>query len=247
MARRVSVILLIALLASACARSSVAKSPATRPAAAQPGAQRAAAQPANGQPTDAGFIPLFNGKDLTGWVHATKAGQGYRVGNDGDGNSALYCTAEDGGNLFTQQQYADFVLRFEFKLSPGANNGVGIRAPRRGKVAYQGMEIQVLDDTAEKYAHLRPAQYHGSIYDVVPAERGHLEPVGQWNVQEITARGSRITIRLNGAVIVDADLVKISDEKVLARHPGIRNETGHIGFLGHGSEVHFRNIRIKPL
>jgi hypothetical protein len=109
-----------------------------------------------------GFTTLFNGKDLTGWVYGTRAGvqnktgQGYQVEN-----GVLFTTEHDGGNLFTEKQYADFILRFEFKLTPNANNGIGIRAPLEGDAAYRGIEIQVLDDTGSKYTDLKPAQYHG--------------------------------------------------------------------------------------
>ena len=188
------------------------------------------------------FTPLFNGQDLTGWTYGSKAGEGYRV-RDG----ALYCTGDSGGNLFTEKEYADFTLRFEFKLTPGANNGIGIRAPLKGQVAYQGIEIQVLDDSAEKYSKLRPTQYCGSVYDVIPAVRGRLNPVGDWNAEEITARGDHIIVKLNGATIVDAHLDQVTDPAVLAKHPGLKRTAGHIGFLGHGSEVEFRNIRIKEL
>jgi hypothetical protein len=192
-----------------------------------------------------GFVPLFNGKDLAGWVYAKggKAGAGYLVKDGG----ILYCTKSDGGHLRSEKEFADFVLRFDFKLTANANNGIAIRAPLEGDPAYAGMEIQVLDDSGPEYKTLRPAQYHGSIYDVVPARRGHLKPVGEWNTEEITAKGSRITVKLNGTTIVDADLAEIKDEAVLKKHPGLRRPTGHVGFCGHGREVEFRNVRIKEL
>ena len=194
------------------------------------------------QHADDEFTPLFNGRDLSGWTHITKAGEGYQVRE-----GVLYCRASDGGNLFTEKEYDNFVLRFEFKLTPGANNGVGIRAPRTGRIAYDAVEIQILDDTADKYAKLRPTQYHGSIYDCVPAERGHLKPVGEWNEEEITVDGRRITVKLNGVTIVDANLDEITDPKTLAKHPGLQRTRGHIGFLGHGSAIELRNLRIKEL
>ena len=192
-----------------------------------------------------GFVPLFNGKDLSGWVYAKtgKAGKGYQVRDGG----ILYCTKSDGGHLRSEKEYGDFVLRLDFKLTPNANNGIAIRAPLEGDPAYAGMEIQVLDDTGPEYKTLKPFQYHGSIYDLVPAKRGHLKPVGEWNTQEITAKGSRITVKLNGTMIVDADLAEIKDEAVLKKHPGIKRAGGHVGFCGHGKEVEFRNIRIKEL
>ncbi|MFQ5730373.1 MAG: DUF1080 domain-containing protein [Planctomycetaceae bacterium] len=188
-----------------------------------------------------GFVSLFNGKDLTGWVGATK---GYTV-EDG----AIVCLKKKGGNLFTKGEYGDFILRFEFKLTPGANNGLGIRAPLKGNAAYVGMELQVLDNTSKRYAKLKPYQYHGSIYGVVPAKRGYLKPVGEWNRQEVIAKGNRITVILNGTTIVDADIKKASTPKTIdgARHPGLKRKTGHIGFLGHGSRVEFRRLRVKDL
>ena len=194
------------------------------------------------------FKPLFNGKNLNGWVYGTrqgvenKSGMGYQVDS-----GILYCTKEDGGNLFTQKEYGDFVFRFEFRLEPNANNGIGIRAPLEGDAAYAGMEIQVLDDSGSQYTNLRPAQYHGSIYDVVPARRGSLRPVGEWNSEEITAKGRRITVKVNGQTIVDSNLDDVKDPEVLKKHPGLARPRGNIGFLGHGARVEFRNIRVKEL
>jgi len=201
-------------------------------------------------PSEEGFARIFNGKDLSGWFYGTKkgkenkVGEGYQVNAD---EGTVYCTAKDGGNLFTEKQYANFVVRFEFKLTPGANNGLAIRSPREGAIAYEGIEIQVLDDTAEKYAKLRPEQYHGSVYNLVAAKRGSLKPVGEWNEEEVTADGRHIVVKLNGATIVDTNLDDVTDEAKLKKHPGLKRTTGHIGFLGHGTDVAFRNIRVKEL
>jgi hypothetical protein len=196
-----------------------------------------------------GFVPIFNGKDLDDWVYGTrnnamKAGQGYKVDAE---NKIVYCTVKDGGNLYTKKEYGDFILRFEFKLTENANNGIGIRAPLEGDAAYVGMEIQVLDDSGPEYKSLRPEQYHGSIYDVFACKRGFQKPVGEWNTEEIYAKGPHIRITLNGTVIVDANLDDVQDEKKLKKHPGLKNAAGHIGFLGHGARVEFRNLRIKEL
>ena len=190
-----------------------------------------------------GFVRLFDGKSLAGWTLEGGAGPGYVV-RDGE----LVCPSDGGGVLFTEREYADFVFRFEFKLDKAGNNGVAIRAPKEGSLAYDGMEVQILDDSDPMYANLEPGQYHGSIYRVVPARRGALKPVGQWNREEITAIGRRITVRLNGKVIVDADLNQVTDPGVLAEHPGILRDRGRIGFMGHGpAEVSFRNISIRDL
>ena len=190
-----------------------------------------------------GFHELFNGRDLTGWTQISKRGSGYTVEN-----GLLVCPADGGGNLFTDKEYSDFVFRFDFRLTPGGNNGVGIRAPMTGDVAYSGMEIQILDHDNERYkGKLKPTQVHGSIYDVFPAKTGFLKPVGEWNEEEITAMGRRITVKLNGTVIVDADLDSVTDPEILKKHPGLARTSGHIGFLGHGTRVEFRNLRVKPL
>jgi hypothetical protein len=190
-----------------------------------------------------GFVSLFNGRDLSGWKLVNKHGSGYIV-RDG----VLVCPADGGGNLFTEKEYANFVLRFEFKTEPGGNNGVGIRAPLEGDAAYSGMEIQILDDQHEKYkGKIKSEQHHGSVYDVIPARTGYLRPAGEWNREEITANGSRIRVELNGVVILNADLNTVREPEVHKKHPGLKNKTGHIGFLGHGSLVEFRNIRIRSL
>ena len=190
-----------------------------------------------------GFTPIFNGKDLTGWTIRGQYGPGYIV-EDGK----IVCPADGGGNLFTEKEYSNFVLRFEFRLEEGSNNGIGIRAPYEGDAAYKGMEIQILDHDAPVYqGKLRPAQKHGSIYDVVPAKTGFLKPTGEWNSEEIVADGRHIKVTLNGAVIVDANLDDVTDPAVLKKHPGLARTTGHIGLLGHHSRVEFRNMRVKEL
>lgn len=189
-----------------------------------------------------GFVPLFNGRDLSGWV-------GNTVGYVAEEGKIVLYPKQGSGNLYTEKEYSDFVLRFEFKLTPGANNGLGIRAPLKGDAAYVGMELQILDSTAHIYKDLRPYQYHGSIYGVVPAKRGFLKPVGEWNQQEVIANGTRIAVKLNGEIIVDADIKEAREKGTVdgRGHPGLKRTRGHIGFLGHGSHVEFRNIRIKEL
>ena len=188
-----------------------------------------------------GFVSLFDGKSLDGWQGSV---DGYVV-EDG----AIVCKPKGGGNLYTKDEYGDFHLKFEFKLTPGANNGIGIRTPLNVNAAYAGMEIQVLDNTAEKHAKLQPWQYHGSIYGVAAAKRGFLKPVGEWNSQEIICKGKQVTVILNGETIVDADIEKASTPKTVdgKNHPGLERDSGHISFCGHGSHVEFRNLRVKEL
>lgn len=189
-----------------------------------------------------GFVSLFNGKDLSNWAGNEHS---YTV-EDG---TIVIRPAKSGGNLYTEKEYADFIYRFEFKLTPGANNGLGIRTPMEGDAAYAGYELQILDNTAEVYAELQPYQYHGSVYGIIPAKRGYLKPVGEWNCEEVYVKGDKIRITLNGTVIVDGDLKEASKNGTADHkdHPGLKRTSGHIGFLGHGSLLWFRNIRIKEL
>jgi hypothetical protein len=204
---------------------------------------QAKAQDAKTSPDEKGFVALFDGKSLNGWKLIRGHGPGYVV-KDG----VLVCPADGGGNLFTEKEYSNFVFRFEFKTEPGGNNGVGVRAPLEGDAAYQGMEIQILDDVHERYkGKIKSEQHHGSIYDVIPARTGFLKPAGEWNEEEIMAQGSRIRVTLNGVIILDADLTNVREEATLKKHPGLKKKSGHIGFLGHGTLVEFRNIRIKAL
>jgi hypothetical protein len=196
------------------------------------------------QAQEAGFTTLFNGKNLDGWVGNK---QSYVVENgmivvkpEGGGS---------GGNLFTEGEYSNFNFRFEFQLTPGANNGLGIHAPLDGDAAYVGKEIQILDNTAEKYAKLHPYQYHGSVYGIIPAKRDYLKPMGEWNTEEVIVQGSKIKVILNGTAIVDSDMQEASKNGTIdgKEHPGLLRTRGHIGFLGHGDVVRFRNVRIKDL
>lgn len=193
-----------------------------------------------------GFKVLFDGTNMHHWTGNTTD---YFI-RDG-----LLVVEPQGGksagtrNLYTKEEYDNFVFRFEFMLTPGANNGLGIRTPMEGDAAYVGMELQILDNDAPVYENLAVHQYHGSVYGVIPAERGHLNPVGEWNYQEVIANGDRITVILNGTTILDGDIREASKDGTLDKreHPGLLNKSGHIGFLGHGSKLKFRNIRIKEL
>jgi hypothetical protein len=190
-----------------------------------------------------GFKLLFDGTHLDNWV-GNKAGYLLQ-----DGAIMVNPKSEGGGNLYTKDEYADFEFRFEFQLTPGANNGLGIRAPLEGDAAYVGMELQILDNEAEIYKNLKPYQYHGSIYGVAPARRGYLRPIGEWNEEVVVVKGTRVKVILNGETITDADIKEASISGTMDhnQHPGLKRTSGHIGFLGHGDVVRFRNIRVLPL
>lgn len=187
------------------------------------------------------FTVLFDGTTLNQWVGNK---QDYQV-VDG----AIVITPEGGGrgNLYTKGEYANFIFRFSFKLTPGANNGLGIHAPLEGDAAYAGKELQILDNTADEYKDLEPYQYHGSIYGVAPAKRGALRAVGEWNEQEVHVKNEYIKVTLNGEIILEGDFLKPGPTMDGKDHPGMSKTKGHIGFLGHGDEVHFKDISIKQL
>ena len=192
------------------------------------------------QADDAGFVPIFNGQNLTGWKGAVES---YHV-VDG----ALRCRKGSGGHLFTEKEYDDFAVRLEFKLPPGGNNGLAIRYPGEGDPAYAGMcELQVLDSEHPKYENLDARQYHGSAYGISAAHRGYLRPTGEWNFQEVTVQGARIRVELNGYVILDTDVSQVTELMAGTPHPGKDLKQGHFGFCGHGDDVSFRNIRLKEL
>lgn len=190
-----------------------------------------------------GFVQLFDGRNMDKWI-GNKAG--YLLKN---GVIEVNPEAKGGGNLYTKEEFSDFIYRFEFQLTPGANNGIGIHAPLEGDAAYVGMEIQVIDSEHPMYATLQSYQYHGSVYGIVAAKRGFLKPTGEWNQEEIMIQGSKIKVTLNGTIITEADLKEATKNGTIDHneHPGLKNTTGHIGFLGHGDVVRFKNMRIKTL
>ncbi len=203
-----------------------------------------------GQPhAEQEFTRLFDGQSLKGWQLINPKGGGYGVTNlveNGVTNAVIYCAKGGGGNLLSEKTYSDFVLRFEFQLTEGANNGLAIRAPNQaGSLAYEGMELQILDTAYE--GELQPNQYHGSLYGVAAARQGALKPAGEWNTQEVIAQGRHITVRVNGTEILNVDINALADPATVIKHPGLFRPRGHIGFLGHNDEVYFKNIRIKEL
>ena len=189
-----------------------------------------------------GFDSIFNGKDLEGWTGNT---EGYGV----EGGAIRTYPERAGGNLYTDGQFGDFVFRFAFKVPPGANNGIAVRAPLGGDAAYQGMEVQVLENSHPKYAGLKDWQFHGSIYGLAPALRGYQAPPGEWNHEEIRMVGRQARVVLNGKIIMEVDLDEITKDGTLSGrdHPGAARAAGHLGFCGHGDVVHFKDLRVRPV
>ena len=189
----------------------------------------------------ADFKPIFNGKDLAGWTGATGA---YEIKGD-----TLVAKEGQHGNMFTDDTYDNFAVRLEFKLPPAGNNGLGLRSPVTDKeVAYEGMESQILDDGDPKYKNLHPYQAHGSLYGLAPARKGYLRPVGQWNYEELTINGDKLTVDVNGYEILNTNIAEARKNPMDGKkHPGASRTEGHFGLLGHQDPVAFRNIRIKRL
>ena len=188
----------------------------------------------------AGFQTIFDGKSTAHWKGPIAD---YEIVN-----GAIRCQPGKGGTIYHDQELTDFVARVEFKLPPGGNNGLAIRYPGKGDAAYAGMtELQILDDAHPKYGKLDPRQAHGSSYGLAAAKRGYLRPVGQWNYEEVTVKGSTIKVELNGTVILDADLSKVDSYMANSPHPGKTRTSGFFGFAGHSDPVEFRNVAIKPL
>lgn len=186
------------------------------------------------------FVPLFNGKDLAGWK---------QVGGKKDVWAAeeglIVCKSGGGGWLSTEKAYGDFSLRLEYRMQEGGNSGVFLRAPHEGRPWIEGLEIQLLDDTHPKYKTLKPFQYTGSIYGVVPPKKSAVKPAGSWNRIEITARGRNVTVLVNDDKVVDANL---DDHKTAEKeHPGLTRKEGFIGLQSHDDRIEFRKLEIKAL
>jgi hypothetical protein len=188
-----------------------------------------------------GFVALFDGKTLTGWTYFGGKPEAWQVA-DGD----LVCLGKGGGWLGTEKSFADFVLRLEFRMTPGSNSGIYLRAPAdTSHISRTGMEIQLLDDTHPDFKDVKPWQLTGAIYHVAAPEPGHLKPTGEWNAIEISAIGPQVVVRLNGARVVDDRLDSHPD--LAAEHPGLMRKEGRIGLQNHNGKVEFRKIEVKTL
>jgi Domain of Unknown Function (DUF1080) len=186
-----------------------------------------------------GFGSVFNGKDFTGWAGAT---DGYEV-KDG----SIVNRPGKGGNVFTEAEFADFTVRVEYRMPEGGNNGLAIRYPGKGgQPSTEAMcEVQILDDNAKKHENLDPRQYNGSVYGMIAAHRGYDRAIGDWNLMEVTVKGPKIQVELNGTRIVEGDVSKVTEFMGNKKHPGKDNPSGHFGFAGHNDPVMFRNIEIR--
>jgi hypothetical protein len=217
----------------------------------------------------AGWRLLFDGISLTGWrglgsdtvptAHwrvidgAIAKIPSARVPRQADGQPAA------GGDLISIETFRDFELRFEWRVTPGANSGVKYnvseplsRAHAANRAAL-GFEYQVLDDVLHPDNTIA-SHRTGSLYDIIaPDTTKRLRPVGEWNTARIVMRGNHGEHWLNGVRIVEFDLGTPRLDSLLARSkyrpiPGFaERRRGHIVLQDHGDEVYFRNIKIREL
>lgn len=196
----------------------------------------------NIQITELKYTSLFNGRDFTGWEGAGQPAEQCWSVTDG----TLVGLNQKGPWLRTLKQYDDFNLRMEYQVKPGANSGVYVRVPSDGNhhrdkegLPPAGFEVQILDDSAEKYRKLKPYQFCGSVYDIAGATSHVCKPPENWNTLEINCHGQNITTTHNGVVIVEVTPEKFPLIK-------LRKVKGYLGLQNHGGGVKFRNIRIGP-
>ena len=155
-----------------------------------------------------GFVPLFNGKDLSGWQGMEGSTTNWEV-KDG----ILSCTGKHSSHwLATKKEFSNFDLRIEYKIPADGNSGVFIRAPKEGNPWVAGLEIQVLDDYGPKWKNLKPDQFTGAVYAVLaPSERA-TKKAGEWQTMRIRCSGPKCRVWVNGKQIIKADLSKLAEK-----------------------------------
>ena len=192
---------------------------------------------------DDGFVEIFNGQDLTGWIAEGMFDYGKENAEKpiwivDDGN--LVCKGRRWGFLRYDKELTDFVVHLQFRTSKGCNSGLGIRGSKftgwTTSPSRSGYEIQILDDAGKK-----PNEHSsGALYRYVAAKQNAIKPAGEWNDIEIECRGPKIRITLNDVVIQDVDQSQID---AIKKKP----LKGYFSVQDHGRHVEFRNIRLKEL
>ena len=162
-------------------------------------------------------------------------------------------TAEGRGDLVSKAQYGDFELEYEWRVAPKANSGVMWRVSEDQEYPWQtGPEQQVLDDAGHLDGRT-PSHRAGALYDLVVPPAGVARPVGAWNRARVVARGSRVTLSLNGRPTADVDFASDSGRALLAASKFktmprfAANARGHVVLQDHGDRVWFRNVRVRRL
>ncbi len=221
-----------------------------------PGATAGSSSSAGATPADEGWVDLFNGRDLTGWVRFSDgkpvAGN-WIVDGDAIHHPTRFGNAVGAGDIMTTDTYDDFELEFEWKVAKGSNSGVIYRAKSGAQAAaFSGAEYQVLDDAGHANGKT-PKTSAGSIYDIAAPGAKTLRPVGEWNTGRIVANGNHLEHWLNGKKVVDAEVGSPAWKSAIAQTPfkdrpqfGIE-QGGHIVLQDHHDAVWFRNLRIREL
>ncbi len=186
------------------------------------------------------WVPLFNGQNFDGWQAVDGPLSSWKMEDD-----MIYCSGGGGGWLSTKKEYGNFEIELEFRVPPGGNSGVFLRAPHKNNPAYAGMEIQILDDRAPQYAKLNAYQYCGSLYGIAAPKTRASKPAGEWQKMNITCDGRQVAVVLNGTPIIDVNLDDHQD--AAAEHPGINRKTGYVGLQNHGTRLDFRAVRLREL
>lgn len=185
-----------------------------------------------------GFVLLFDSSTLNGWTGDTSL---YSV-EDG----SLVNTQPGHGVIYTKDEFSDFILRFDYRLTSGADNGIALRTPLNGNPAFEGMEIQLLDESASQFRGVPKWQKNGSLCGLAAAEQGAQNSVGTWNSEEIVAKGRNVAVTLNGTSVLEANLDQLVAGQATG-HSGLHRTSGHIALMADMPRVEFRNIRIRIL
>ena len=178
-----------------------------------------------------GFVALFDGKTLNGWTSIGRVKDSFVV-KDGE----MHWQKRGAGALQSRNRYGDFILRFEYKINNNGNSGVQVRTPRANRASKMGFEVQLFGD----YGRQPTKNGTGAIYDVIAPTENASRPAGEWNTVEVTARGPRVKIVLNGRTVQDVNF----DEHEALKY---RLRRGFIRLTDHGDYVAYRNLRIKEL
>ncbi|WP_233547710.1 DUF1080 domain-containing protein [Parabacteroides sp. AF17-28] len=204
-----------------------------------------------------GWVLLFNGKNLDGWTSVGK-----------DTPPAFGWVVEDGilnvrkqgdkrgGDIITRDQYSDFDLKVDFRITKGANSGIKYFFTKYEKGGWLGLEYQILDDENHPDAKLGRDgnRLEGGLYDMLPTSPKQVNPIGEWNQARIVAKGTKVTHYLNGKKILSFDRSSEQYKKAwqLSKYKNSKPmfgdvKEGHILLQDHGDEVSFRNVKIKVL
>ena len=205
-----------------------------------------------------GWKLLFNGTNLDGWTSVGKTTPPEK-GWDID-NGILTVNkggAQRGGDIITKDQFSDFELIVEFRLTKGANSGIKYFFTQYKKGGWLGLEYQILDDETHPDAKLgiQGNRLQAGLYDMfAPAKDKKDKPIGEWNVARIVSKGSKVEHYLNGkkTLSFDRKSIKYKDAFLLSKFKDCEPmfgdvEKGHILLQEHQDEVSFRNVKIRVL